>query len=178
MENKLWIGLIVVLIGFVMVGESSFLEGANDGGIEYEMMENLEEAASLAAQLGGKGICCSGSNCIGGVCKKNCLDLAQECGFGKGICCSGSTCIGGVCKKNCKDLSQECGLFGKGICCSGSNCIGGVCKKNCVDLNQECGFGKGICCSGSNCIGGVCKKNCKDLGQECGIFGKGIPFAY
>ncbi|CAO2828114.1 unnamed protein product [Amaranthus hypochondriacus] len=131
-----------------MVGESSFLEGANDGGIEYEMMENLEEAASLAAQLGGKGICCSGSNCIGGVCKKNCLDLAQECGFGKGICCSGS------------------------------NCIGGVCKKNCVDLNQECGFGKGICCSGSNCIGGVCKKNCKDLGQECGIFGKGIPFAY
>lgn len=86
MENKLWIGLIVVLIGFVMVGESSFLEGANDGGIEYEMMENLEEAASLAAQLGGKGICCSGSNCIGGVCKKNCKDLGQECGiFGKGI---------------------------------------------------------------------------------------------
>ena len=150
MENKLWISLIVVLIGFVMIGESSFLEGANDGGIKYEMIENLEEAASLAAQLEGKG-----------------------------ICCSGSSCIGGTCTKQCKDLGQECGLFGKGICCSDSSCIGGTCTRTCKELGQECGlFGKGICCSDSSCIGGTCTRQCKAVGQECGIFGKGIPFTY
>ena len=114
------------------------------------------------------GECCSGTECMEGICNK-CKSEGEPCD-NPIECCGFSDCINGVCDNLCKELGENCNI---GECCPGSECMAGSCAA-CQQVGEPCEAAV-ECCGFMFCKDGLCAKECEQKcdGKECGDDGCG-----